>query len=383
MRDFTFFNPTRIEFGKGKENQIGNYVREFNTGSALIIYGSERVRQNGLLDRVTSSLKLQGITYEAMGGVVSNPKLSFVKEAIRVVKERHFEAVVAVGGGSVLDSAKAIAAGAKYEGDVWDFFINKAVVQDAPSVFSIMTLAATGSEMNALGVVTNDETRQKYPIYSPLLYPKVSVINPDLMATVSNAYLAYSAADIFAHLLDLYFTADHLPKYNTGLIEVLLQRVKETTELLLKNPHDYDARGEFAWASTMALNGNTFVGVAGNSFDTHMVEHAMSALYNVAHGAGLAVVLPAWMRWYKKNRPERFERFAEQIFGVKGADKGIEKLRDWFVSIGAPVTLGDLGIPESGIDALADNAYDLAQNWNMAEAYSRDSIVSILKLALH
>lgn len=380
MRDFTFFNPTRMEFGKGKETSIGQYVKEFGLSSALILYGSERIKRDGLFDRVTASLKENNVAYEELGGVVSNPKLSHVRDAIRIVKEMKLQAIVAVGGGSVLDSAKAIAAGARYDGDVWDFFIHKAEAEDAIPVFSIMTLAATGSEMNCFGVVTNEETNQKYAIMSPHLYPKVSVINPELMATVTPEYLAYSAVDIFAHCLDLYFTAEYLPEYNAALIENILQAVMRTANELLEHPNHYDARAEFAWASTMALNGNTFVGVEGNSFDTHMVEHAMSALYNVAHGAGLAVVLPAWMKWYKHQRPERFERFARHLFDVKDADAGIEKLTSWFRAIGAPVNLAEAGIPEDGIEALADNAFEMAQNWGMDQLYPRESIVEILKL---
>jgi NADP-dependent alcohol dehydrogenase len=380
MRDFTFFNPTRIEFGKDKENNTGQFVQDFGVESALVLYGSERVRKNGLLGRVTESLKNQGIEFVEFGGVISNPVISHVKEAIQIAKDNGLGAVIAVGGGSVLDSAKAIAAGTKYDGDVWDFFIGKAVVNDAVPVFSVLTLAATGSEMNAYGVVTNEETKQKYSIGSPLLYPKVSIINPELMATVTPDYLAYSAVDIFAHSLDLYFSASYLPEFNAALLENVMITVKKSAENLLKNPDSYDPRAEFAWASTVALNGNTFVGVEGNSYDTHMIEHAMSALYNVPHGAGLAVVLPAWMKWYKDRRLGRFERFAEKLFGLNDADAGIEKLKAWFSQIGAPVTLSEAGIPEDGIEDLAENACGLAQAWGMTELYSREDIVEILNL---
>jgi hypothetical protein len=382
MRDFTFFNPTRIEFGKGKEANIGQYLKEFGANSALILYGSDRVKRNGLLDRVATSLEEQGITFAEMGGVISNPLLSHVRDAIKIAKENSLQAVVAVGGGSVLDSAKTIAAGAKYDGDVWDFFVGKAVVEEAIPVFSVLTLAATGSEMNAYGVVTNDETRQKFAIGSPLLSPKVSVINPELMATVSPEYLAYSAVDIFSHCLDLYFTAGYLPEFNAELIENILKTVMRTTGVLLDNPDDYDARGEFAWASTMALNGNTFVGVEGNTYDTHMIEHAMSALYNVPHGAGLAVVLPAWLKSIKNQMSERFERFATKVFGVKNSDAGIARLTEWFSAIGAPVTFAEAGIPADAVDSIAENAFDNAKLWQMDRMYPQERIADILKLAI-
>lgn len=382
MRDFTFFNPTRIEFGKGKEAHIGQYLKEFGANSALILYGSDRVKRNGLLDRVATSLEEQGITFAEMGGVISNPLLSHVRDAIKIAKENSLQAVVAVGGGSVLDSAKTIAAGAKYDGDVWDFFVGKAVVEEAIPVFSVLTLAATGSEMNAYGVVTNDETWQKFAIGSPLLFPKVSVINPELMATVSLEYLAYSAVDIFSHCLDLYFTAGYLPEFNAELIENILKTVMRTTGVLLDNPDDYDARGEFAWASTMALNGNTFVGVEGNTYDTHMIEHAMSALYNVPHGAGLAVVLPAWLKSIKNQIPERFERFATKVFGVENSDAGIARLTEWFSAIGAPVTFAEAGIPADAVDSIAENAFDNAKLWQMDRMYPQERIADILKLAI-
>jgi alcohol dehydrogenase YqhD (iron-dependent ADH family) len=236
--------------------------------------------------------------------------------------------------------------------------------------------------MNLGGVVMNDETKEKYIIMSPALFPKVSVVNPELMATVGRDYLAYSAVDIFAHCLDLYFSASYLPDFNAVLIENILQTVMRTTETLLEDPSDYDARAEFAWASTVALNGMTFVGVEGNSYPTHMVEHALSALYNVAHGAGLSIIVPAWMKWYKNQNPERFERFAQKIFGVATTDEGIEKLEQWFSKIGSPVTLEEAAIPNEAIPALADNAFGIAKVWGLNQVYTRDKIVEILELCV-
>lgn len=382
MRDFTFYNPTRIEFGKDKETHIGQYLKEFGVDSALILYGSERVKKNGLFDRVPASLQEQGIAFADVGGVVSNPLISRVRDAVKIAKEKGLQAVVAVGGGSVLDSAKAVAAGAKYDGDVWDFFVGKAEVKEALPVFSIMTLAATGSEMNPYGVVTNDETRHKCPIISPLLFPKVSIINPELMASVPRDYLAYSAVDIFSHCLDLYFTADYFPEYIAGFIENILKTVIRTTDALLADPDDYDARGEFAWAATMALNGNTFVGVEGNSYDTHMIEHAMSALYNVPHGAGLAVVIPAWLQDIKNEKPERFERFASKVFGVTGVDAGIASLKAWFKAIGAPVTFAEAGLPADAVEPIAENAFGNAKLWQMDGVFPLQRIADILKKAV-
>ncbi len=381
MRDFNYYNPTRVEFGKNKEEQIGKYVSEYKLKKVLVVYGSERVKKNGLFDKVTSSLSENGIEFEELGGVISNPLLSKAKEGVAIAKEKNVDAVLGIGGGSVLDTAKTIAAGAKYDGDVWDFFIFKAFALEALPVFSIMTLAATGSEMNNAGVVMNDDTKEKFAIMSPTLFPTVSVINPDLMASVGKDYLAYSAADIFAHCLDLYFSASYLPKLNAAHIENILRTVIETTEVLLENPDSYDARAEFAWASSLALNQSTTVGVEGNSYDTHVVEHAMSALFNIAHGAGLSIVLPAWMKWHKTQNPERYERFAKEVFGVEGADAGIEKLEQWFKKIGTPITLEEGNIPREAISDLAENAHGLALTWGMGEKYTKEAIVEILEKA--
>jgi len=381
MNDFIYYNPTKIEFGKEKENNIGQYIKESNIESVLLAYGSGSIKKSGLYERVIASLKSHGISYEELDGVVSNPLLSRVNDGIKIVKEKKLQAVLGVGGGSVVDSAKAIAAGVKYDGDVWDFFINKAQITEALPVFTVMTLAATASEMNGNAVIMNDETKQKYSIASVLVNPVVSVVNPELMATVSKDYLAYSAVDIIAHSIEVYFTASTHPNFNSRIVESIVKTVIQTTEILLENPDDYDARAEFAWVAIQALNGLTPAGTGGGSFPNHMIEHSLSAIYNVAHGAGLAVVMPAWMKWYETQNPAQFKRFAKEIFNEEDSSKGIEKLEAWFAKIGAPTTLKAAGIPRSGIQELAINANELACIWSIDNIYSKDTIVEILEKA--
>lgn len=381
MNNFMYHNPTKIEFGKEKENNIGQYIKEAKIESVLLVYGTGSIKKNGLYERVIESLKSQGISYEELDGVVSNPLLSRVNDGINIVKEKKIQSVLSVGGGSVADSAKAIAAGAKYDGDVWDFFIHKATITEALPVFTVMTLAATASEMNGNSVVMNDDTKQKYSIASVLVNPVLSVVNPELMATVSQDYLAYSAVDIIAHSIEVYFTASFHPKFNSRIVESIIKTVIETTEILLENPNDYDARAEFAWVAIQALNGLTPAGTDGGNFPNHMIEHSLSALYNVAHGAGLAVVIPAWMKWYKEQNITQFQRFAKEIFHSDDENVGIEKLENWFSKIGAPVTLAEANIPREGIEALAENAYETAKVWGMDSIYSKDIIVEILEKA--
>ena len=380
MFDFTFHNPTKIEFGRGKERNIGLYMREFDAKRTLLIYGSERIKKDGLFDTVAASLKENGIDFIELGGVVSNPVLSKVYEGIELARKFNADSVLSVGGGSCLDSAKAIAAGTLYEGDVWDFFTGKDPSR-ALKIFDVITLAATGSEMNSGAVVTNEATKQKFAIHGDVLYPLVSVVNPQLQASVSREYLVYSAADIIAHSIEGYFTAKVQPDIINLYIEANIKTVMKTTEILLADPDNYDARAEFAWAATMALNGLTYVGTHGYSYPNHMLEHAMSAVVNCAHGAGLAVIMPAWMKWYKSRNLSAFERFAREIFGVNSADEGIAAFKAWLSKIGAPVSLKAVGIEGETLDEVVNLAYDYAVNWRKDKLYTKENIKAIFELA--
>lgn len=381
MKNFTYYNPTRIEFGKEKENNIGQYIKEYGFKKVLLVFGSDRIKKDGLFASVTKSLSENGIAFEELGGVISNPVLSKVKQGIKIVHNTNCEAILSVGGGSVLDSCKTIAAGAKYDGETWDLFTGKAQINDALPVFNVLTLAATGSEMNPFAVVTNEETQEKFAIISPFIYPKVSVINPELMKSISNDYLAYSAVDIIAHSIDAYFSAKYIPEFNSGLVELIVKTVIRTTEKLINNPNDYDARGEFAWASTMALNGLIFNGLEGNSFDTHMIGHAMSALHNTPHGASLSITIPAWMKYYYDKNPKQFDRFAKEVFGLGTGKEGIIALENWFAKIGAPVTLAEADIQKNDIPAIAENANGLAKAWGIDKEYPAGTIAKILEQA--
>ena len=371
MENFSFYNPTQIEFGKDKEKNIGKYISKNGIKKVLIVYGSQRVKKDGLFDTVINSLKEHNIDFVDIGGVISNPILSTVKEAIKLAIEKKVEAILSIGGGSVLDSSKAIAVGALYDGDVWDFFTSKEQIKKALPIFDIITLAATGSEMNGYAVVTNEKTKQKFSIWSPLVYPKVSVINPELQKSVSKEYLVYSATDIIAHTIEGYFTAKIQPKYMSRQVENIIKTVIETTEILIKNPDDYSARGEFAWAATNALNGTTTVGTSGFSFPNHLIEHALSALYNVPHGAGLSVVIPAWAKWYYKENEAQFIRFAKEIFGKNTALEGIEALESWFNKIGTPTRLNQFGLDKSNIS-------DIIENLSFQEEFSKEDLEQIL-----
>lgn len=381
MNDFTYYNPTKIEFGKGKEKNIGTYIKDAGYKSVLLVYGTGSIKKSSLYDDTIASLKEAGLEYEELSGIVSNPLISKVREGVKIAKEKKLQAVLGVGGGSVADSVKAIAAGAKYDGDVWDFFIQKAEIKEALPVFTVMTLAATASEMNGNAVITNEQTQQKFSIGTVLVNPVVSVINPELMATVSKDYLAFSAVDAIAHSIEVYFTATEHPNFNSRIVEAIIKTIMETTETLIQNPDDYEARGEFAWAATQALNGLAPAGTKGGNFPNHLIEHTLSALYNVPHGAGLSVVIPAWMKWYKDQNISQFERFANEIFGVNGADAGINELESWFSKIGSPVTLEQANIPKNELDKMAENAVQTSKLWGLETIYDEQTIKDILEKA--
>lgn len=378
MDAFTFYNPTTLDFGADKERLIGGHMAGHGVKKVLLCYGSERVKRDGLFDAVTASLREHGIQWAELGGIVSNPLISKVREGIELARTQQVDAILAVGGGSVLDSVKAIAAGVPYAGDVWDLFTGKAAIATALPLFAVLTLAATGSEMNPGAVVTNDDTREKFFIMSPALFPKVSVVSPVLMRSVSRDYLVYSASDVIAHLIEIYFTATAYSNLQSRLVEALINTVIETTETLLADPLNDDARAQFAWAATLALNGVVSAGAGGYGYPNHAIEHALSALYNVPHGAGLSVVVPAWMTWFHSRNPAQFQRFARTVFGVETAEQGIAALKSWFDKIGTPTRLSQLNITEAAIPAIADNALGNMAGFGLAELYTRDVITAVL-----
>lgn len=381
MFDFEFHNPTKIIFGKDKESLIGLELQQADVKKVLLVYGQNSVKKSGLLDRVIQSLTEAGIAFCEFGGVVSNPVLSHTRQGVLLAKKEKVEALLAVGGGSVLDEAKAIAVGALSEKDVWEFFTGTEVTAALP-VFSVLTIAATGSEMNGNSVVTNELTTQKYNISSPHVYPKVSILNPELTHTVPRNYTAYSAVDAIAHVIEGYFTKEPGTMLQDRLVESIIKTVIETTDLIMDEPDHAKARASFMWAATLALNGLTPAGIGPYSFPNHMIEHSLSAIYNIPHGAGLAIVIPAWMKWYHYKNPIQFELFAKEVFGLDTGSAGIAALEEWFASIKAPIRLREADIPEEDIEKIAENAVGLATLWGIGDIYTKEAITEILQLAV-
>ena len=387
MKNFVFHNPTKILFGKDTIRSIGDETAALGK-KALMVYGQNSIKENGIYDQTTKSLQDAGVTIVEHGGVKSNPVLSHVHEGIKLAKKHNINVIVAVGGGSVIDSAKAISAGSLVEHDVWKFFIGKKSIKDALPLTCILTLAASGSEMNSGMVVTNEETDQKFGFANKHLFPKVSILDPTATFTVSLPYTAYGAVDAIAHVLEFYFTnQEPYTPVQDHFMEGLVISCMDSCDRVLKNPEDYDARADLMWAATLALNGLTGAGLGKVGFPMHLIEHSLSALYNVAHGAGLSVVIPGWMIYKAQKTPEKFAQFGERIFGItsgpieKKAADGIQALLSWFVKVKSPTSLTALNISVEDIPKIAENAVGLAKVWGMKD-YTKNKIEEILKLCV-
>lgn len=382
MHNFNFYNPTRIEFGIDKEDTLADHIAKDGIHHVLICYGSQRIKNEGLFEKVTRRLVSQGISWCEFGGIISNPVISSVRSAVEMARKEKVQAIISIGGGSVLDSAKAIAAGVDYPGDAWELFTGDGELISALPIYAILTLAATGSEMNPYAVVVNEETKEKLSIGNDATRPRVTVLNPALMTGVPREYLVYSAADIISHLIEVYFTATVLPRLQSRLIESLIKTVIETTDILINDPQNIAARGEFAWASTLAQNGITFSGAADFSYPNHAIEHSLSALFDVPHGAGMSVVMPAWMKWYQSQNKAQFNRFARVVFNVESAEEGIAALESWFTKIGTPVRLSEVNISAEALPSIIDNVKSHIRAFGIAETYSPDVVEVILQNAL-
>lgn len=382
MENFEFYVPTRIIFGRNREEEIGEILKSDGIKKVLFVYGRESIKKIGLYDKVVNCLKKAGIEFIEHSGVKPNPVLSHTKEGIKKAKENQVSGILAVGGGSVIDEGKAIAVGAKTEKDIWKYFKREEVIEDALPIYTILTVAATGSEMNGFAVVTNEDTKEKLNIDSKYIFPRVSILNPELTYTVSPQYQAYASVDVIAHIIEYYFTCKVCPNLSNRIAEGLIKTVIETTEIILKDPYNYNARAEFMWASSLALNGLTRTGVGGGLFPNHLIAHALGGIYDLPHGACLSIVIPAWMQWYKEENKPQFERFAKEIFGLTSAEEGIKALKNWFKKIGAPVSLKEVNISEEEIPAIAENGYNLAKVLRIESIYSKEIIEEILKKAL-
>ncbi|HRZ96277.1 MAG TPA: iron-containing alcohol dehydrogenase [Paludibacter sp.] len=362
MNNFNFYSPTYFVFGKERENQAGKYIQRFGGTKVLIHYGSGSVVKSGLLERVKKSLQESNIQFAELGGVVPNPRSGLVYEGIDICKKENIDFILAVGGGSVIDSAKAIALGAVYEGDFWDFYSGKQVEKALP-VATILTLTAAGSEGSTGSVITHENGMLKRAANSDLLRPVFSILNPELTCSLPAYQTACGATDMMAHVMERYFTNTKDVEITDRLCEGILLTVINETPKALANPNDYEARANLMWAGMVAHNDLCGVG-REQDWSSHQMEHELSGLYDVAHGAGLAVMFPAWMKFVMNQDVMRFAQFAVRVWGCEmdfqhpeiTARKGIECYEQFMTSIGMPIRFSQLGAKAEDIPTLVKTA---------------------------
>ena len=364
IKDFNFFAPTRIVFGKNAEMQIGDLVAQQNGHKVLVHYGGGSAERSGLLDVVREQLKSHGIPFVELGGVVPNPLLSKVQEGISLCRREQVDFILAVGGGSVIDSAKAIGYGSLYDGDVWDFWAGKAVPEACLPIGVVLTIPAAGSEMSSSCVITKDDGLLKRGINSDLCRCRFAVMNPERTYTLPPYQTAAGATDIMMHTMERYFSKYEDMTLTDAVAEALLRTVKDAAVVVMEHPEDYRNRAQIMWAGSLAHNDLTECGTE-KDFATHRLEHELSALFGVTHGAGLAALWPSWARYVKDKHLSRFVQFAVNVMGVENdfahpdetAEKGICAIEDFYRKIGMPTNIHELlgrEITDDEIEVLVD-----------------------------
>ena len=389
MDDFIFRNPTKILFGKGKEKLVGKEILAYGH-RVLLHYGGGSIKRTGLYDTVTASLKEAGVEFFELGGVKPNPRINLVREGVELCREKRIDLILAVGGGSVIDSAKAISVGVPYNGDVWDFYTGKASAETALPVAAILTLPAAGSESSDGSVITNEDGMLKRPYGSDLLYPVFSILNPELAFTLPKFQIACGVADMTAHLLERYFTNSKPVGLSDKLLEGTMKNILDYAQGVLNNQEDYDSWAEIMWSGTLAHN-NLFGSGREDDWASHDIEHELSGIYDIAHGAGLAVIFPAWMKYNYKQDVDRFAQWAVRVWNIeedfwsreKTALAGIQKFEEFLLSLGLATTLEGVGIDESRLEEMADKCTegDTITKGGFVKLKKND-VLNILRLAL-
>ena len=365
MNNFTYWTPTKVVFGKGAEKETGKLIKEQKASKVLVHFGGQSAEKSGLLDKIRKSLESENISYVTLGGVVPNPRLSLVRKGIALCKKEGVDFILAVGGGSVIDSAKAIGYGLANDCDVWDLYLKKSAPKGCVPVGAVLTIAAAGSEMSDSSVITNEDGWLKRGCNSDYARCRFAVMNPELTASLNHWQTMSGCTDIVMHTLERYFyssdTAEPASLLTDNIAEGLIKAVIKSSHVLKKEPQNYEARAQVMWAGSLSHNGLTGCGNNTGDWATHQIEHELSGMFDVTHGAGLAAVWASWARYVYKENPARFAQLAENVFGIKaasaeqGALDGIKAMEDFFRSIDMPVSLKELKVnaSEEQIDTMA------------------------------
>jgi len=387
MENFTYYNPTKLIFGKGQVEQLEAEVPKYGR-NVLLVYGGGSIKRNGLYDQVVEILNKSNLQLFELAGVEPNPRLSTVHRGVEICKEENIDFILAVGGGSVIDCTKAIAAGAKYEGDAWDIVTKKHIPTEALPFGTVLTIAATGSEMNSGSVITNWETKEKYGWGSPLTFPKFSILDPVNTFSVPKDHTVYGIVDMMSHIFEQYFHHTKNTPLQDRFCESTLKTVIEAAPRLIEDLENYELRETILYSGTIALNGQLQMGYRGD-WASHNIEHAVSAVYDIPHAGGLAILFPNWMKHNLDVNVSRFVQLAVNVFGVDQTGKddrtvaleGIDRLREFWSSIGAPSRLKDYNINDENIDLMADKAMVNGEFGNFTKL-NKEDVVAILTASL-
>lgn len=390
MMNFEYYTPTKVVFGKGTVEKAGELVRQFGGSKVLIHYGGGSVKRTGLLDRVKAALDAAGVAHVELGGVVPNPRLSLVYEGIGLCRKEGVDFLLPVGGGSVIDSAKAIGYGLANDGDVWDFYDFKRSPTACMPIGAIVTIAAAGSEMSNSSVITNENGWLKRGCNTDYCRPKFAIMDPELTMTLPAYQTACGCADILMHTMERYFNFDVMD-LTDALAEGLMRAVIAASRVLAADPNNYEARANVMWASSLSHNGLTGCGAGGGDWACHRLEHEVGGMFDVAHGAGLAAIWGSWARYVLPEDPARFAKFAVNVLGVEpqGDDtatalKGVEAMEDFYRAIGMPTNLRELGVEptEAQILELAEKC-DIATRGKLGAVkhLTREDMANIYRMA--
>ncbi len=379
MENFEFFNPTKLIFGRDTIGRIGGEILEGGHKKVLLMAGRGSIKRNGVYDQVTGSLKDSGIEWVEAWDIRPNPVLSKVREMIEVAEASGVDALLAVGGGSVIDSGKAVAAGL-YMDDVWQAFEAKQPILKAMPVYTVLTISATATEMNPYAVITNEAEKKKWVVHGPALFPKASVVDPSVQVTLPWHQTVNGALDALSHIMEQYFRGRG-SETTLAFDEAIFRSIVENTDKLQSSPDDYDSRASLAWGATLAHNGTSGAGLGGGDWASHGIEHAISALNpEVAHGAGLGVVFPAWIEYCKEADPRIFKRWARNTWDARSVDRAIAAMKAKIRSWGVATTLAGIGVDGSQIPEIAANAVEFGPI-GVIKKLTEDDIINILRLA--
>ncbi|MEC1606038.1 iron-containing alcohol dehydrogenase [Bacillus halotolerans] len=390
MENFTYYNPTKLIFGKGQLEQLRKELKQYGK-NVLLVYGGGSIKRNGLYDQVTVILKEEGAAVYELPGVEPNPRLATVEKGIDLCRQHNIDFLLAVGGGSVIDCTKAIAAGVKYDGDAWDIFSKKVTAEDALPFGTVLTLAATGSEMNPDSVITNWETNEKFVWGSNVTHPRFSILDPENTFTVPENQTVYGMVDMMSHVFEQYFHNVENTPLQDRMCFAVLQTVIETAPKLLEDLENYKHRETILYAGTIALNGTLQMGYFGD-WASHTMEHAVSAVYDIPHAGGLAILFPNWMRYTLNTNVGRFKNLMLNMFDIDTEGKtdkeivleGIDKLSAFWTSLGAPSRLSDYDIGEEKLELIADIAAKEMEHGGFGnfQKLNKDDVLAILRASL-